>query len=587
MIESAVIAETPAAVIKAYLFRILGAVRGMLRPRILFRAIWHSLTYRLLIAMLLAPLMYGLAAAWHIYLQAQAGGWDDMPGYFVQPNQYKEAGARWFAGATALLGVVSFVRGIGFKIVRFVFSGLRAAPSGFSYGLATLKTGILRPQVYETLLILGGATTIIADLGLRMAGRYTMGFRKFLLAALVLCLLGALKQANQRRKQNETSGSTSVPALENQFWLWLFAAAVGFLLSYLYYGFVAIAALAAGLYFRHRRLHPEQKGKNNPPPPAASLFLLLVPLCSFGLTLSLLADDGGWPEYTPPQGQPKTIWGYLQTEEGKKIIDLGLIAGWFGAAGGVFGILLGGTLGEALGESFRQNPLGTSAVPPTATGTVRGKIFVKGAAKAGGLRQEGTLHLDDGVVKSVPVLEKVATYTRSERFKRLGLNEAKADFVKDGDHIRLSNIAIQSDGLVRVEGTMLLEGEKLNGQLQVGITPGTLRWIPGAEKKVFNQSRDGFLWTDLLLTGTTAEPKENLTARLVQAAGETLIQEAPAQLINEASKLLLGTGAKDGEKPAEGGESGASNPVDSTIEQGKKVMDLFTPLLRGSGGGGQ
>lgn len=201
-------------------------------------------------------------------------------------------------------------------------------------------------------------------------------------------------------------------------------------------------------------------------------------------------------------------------------------------------------------------------------GTIHGPVRVVGAP--GALVYEGTLNVTDGVVESIPVLKRIAQYTRSERFERLVLNQAKTDFRREGERLELRNLVLQSDGLVRVEGRVDLVGEQLVGDLSVGVVPGTMRWIPGAERLVFTEERNGFLWAPLKLAGTTTSPHEDLSARLIAAAGETVAGELPEGLIDAAKQLLGPSGSR----------SGAPPPSEELLDQGKRVLDLLTPFLK-------
>lgn len=201
-------------------------------------------------------------------------------------------------------------------------------------------------------------------------------------------------------------------------------------------------------------------------------------------------------------------------------------------------------------------------------GTVHGPVRITGAP--GALVYEGTMNVSDGRIEAMPVLKRIAQYTRSERFERLVLNQAKVDFKREGDRLELRNLAVQSDGLVRVEGEADLVGDQLTGAFQVGVTPGTMRWIPGAERLVFTVERDGFLWAPMKLAGTLAEPREDLSARLIAAAGEAVISDLPAGVLDAAQGLLKPGGEPGEEKSATG----------DLIDQGKKALELLTPLLK-------
>ncbi|MCB1231065.1 MAG: hypothetical protein KDN19_12390 [Verrucomicrobiae bacterium] len=198
---------------------------------------------------------------------------------------------------------------------------------------------------------------------------------------------------------------------------------------------------------------------------------------------------------------------------------------------------------------------------PKISGTVSGDIKLEGPVSS--LKQTGTLHLAEGLLTNLPVLEKIGQYTKSPRFQRLTLNEARGTFERIGDRIVITDIAVQSDGLSRLEGSLTIEGNAIQGEFQVGVTPGTLRWIPGAERKVFINSNKGFLWTDMIVTGTLDQPKENLSARLVNAAVETVVEEAPEKAIEAAKEAL---------------QNPAATPS-TVIEEGKKLLNTLSPLL--------
>lgn len=194
------------------------------------------------------------------------------------------------------------------------------------------------------------------------------------------------------------------------------------------------------------------------------------------------------------------------------------------------------------------------------SGTLHADFTVKGNPKEQ-LISKGSFQLKDGALEDLPLLDLIAQYTKMQRFKRLALHKVSADFVKKGPQIKISNLVIQSDGLTRLEGSFILNDRQIdNGQFRLGVTPGTLRWIPGAEQKVFTQAKDGFLWTDLTISGSLDQPKENLSSRLTGAAIDTLINDAPNQALDAAKKAL-------------------SNPVE-TIDTGSKLLNSLIPLLK-------
>ena len=69
--------------------------------------------------------------------------------------------------------------------------------------------------------------------------------------------------------------------------------------------------------------------------------------------------------------------------------------------------------------------------------------------------------------------------------------------------------------------------ERLDGRFRLGLVPGVLARIPGAETIVFQPGERGLLWTTLRVTGTIDDPEEDLTGRLIEAAGLRMFEILP------------------------------------------------------------
>ena len=220
-------------------------------------------------------------------------------------------------------------------------------------------------------------------------------------------------------------------------------------------------------------------------------------------------------------------------------------------------------------------------------GTIRGPVNISGPVEVPAYR--GTLHLEDGVLEAIPILEKIAKYTRTNRFRRLVLDQAQADFTMLGDTLKLRNIQVESDGLTRLEGKIDKSGESITGVLQVGVTSGTLRWIPGAEQKVFTEKRDGFVWTTMNLGGTVAKIEEDLTGRLIAAAGLGIVEKLPENIRDKLNDLLSGNDDPEAGLAEEEEEAkkevidtildSVGDETEATIDTGKKIIDIIGPLF--------
>lgn len=165
-------------------------------------------------------------------------------------------------------------------------------------------------------------------------------------------------------------------------------------------------------------------------------------------------------------------------------------------------------------------------------------------------RVTGNIMIKDGILTALPVLDRIAAYSNTARFRRLDLSDARLSFEKSGSSLELNDIILVCDGLVRLEGSMRIEGDEIRkGEFRVGIAPGTLAHIPGAETKVFQRGELGYLWTPLRISGTLDSPQEDLSERLIAAAGERMFELVPetgqyvlkysGEVIGESTKTIL------------------------------------------------
>ncbi|MBE7495275.1 MAG: hypothetical protein HS117_10030 [Verrucomicrobiaceae bacterium] len=198
------------------------------------------------------------------------------------------------------------------------------------------------------------------------------------------------------------------------------------------------------------------------------------------------------------------------------------------------------------------------------------------------------LALKDGVLTALPVLDKLAAYTRMERFKRLILDIATATAAPlSGGGTRVEKIIVQSNGLLRIEGALRLQpGGAIDGDFMLGVTPETLRWLPGAENRVFiethPQGPPGLHWTRVKVAGTTAAPQEDLSARLLGAAGMSLLLDTPGAVVDKAADVLV--------KPLLGQDAaklpgqlldGTSKTLENGVKTGAGLLNKVIPVFPG------
>ena len=154
----------------------------------------------------------------------------------------------------------------------------------------------------------------------------------------------------------------------------------------------------------------------------------------------------------------------------------------------------------------------------------------------------GHLAIRNGTLTALPILDALAAYADTRRFRMLALSEAHSDWRWQRGELRFAHLVLASEGLVRLEGDLAIRDRRLDGTFRLGIAPGTLATIPGAETDVFLAGERGLLWAPLRITGTLDDPDEDLTDRLVAAAGARMFDVLPetGERVIKYSRTLLG-----------------------------------------------
>jgi hypothetical protein len=179
-------------------------------------------------------------------------------------------------------------------------------------------------------------------------------------------------------------------------------------------------------------------------------------------------------------------------------------------------------------------------------GRARGDVRVQSALPpTGPVAVSGTIALQDGRLEALPVLNEVATFTRSQQFRSIALTRASAHFERTGSATRVTDFIAESEGLIRMEGAFVIAAGRIDGTFQVGVAPTTLQWLPGSRDRVFTVARDGYVWTPVRLTGAVDSPTEDLSPRLIAAAGDAVIEKVEStardalQIGRDAAKSAL------------------------------------------------
>jgi hypothetical protein len=192
--------------------------------------------------------------------------------------------------------------------------------------------------------------------------------------------------------------------------------------------------------------------------------------------------------------------------------------------------------------------------------------------RSGEIVADGRLVLRNGTLTALPVLDALAAYADTRRFRVLALSDSQTKWRWKKDELRLSELVLATEGLIRLEGSMVIRGNQLDGTFRLGLAPGTLATIPGAETHVFMPGERGLLWTPLRITGTLDDPKEDLTDRLIDAAGLRMFDVIP----ETGERVIKFTRSLIGDSPVES--------VDKVLDQGGRIIDTGGAIVEGVGG---
>jgi hypothetical protein len=178
-------------------------------------------------------------------------------------------------------------------------------------------------------------------------------------------------------------------------------------------------------------------------------------------------------------------------------------------------------------------------------GRLAGEVRVQGALPSKNPPViSGSLRLNNGNIEALPVLNEIADFTMLQRYRRLVLSRASADFRQENGTLHATSFAMESDGLMRVEGAFTITKGIIDGVFQVGVAASSLTLVPGAQERVFTESRGGYVWTPMRLHGPVDGPGEDLSPRLVKAAKGAVIEKVESTVqgaIETGRDVIKGT----------------------------------------------
>jgi hypothetical protein len=142
------------------------------------------------------------------------------------------------------------------------------------------------------------------------------------------------------------------------------------------------------------------------------------------------------------------------------------------------------------------------------------------------LETKGHLTMEQGVIEALPILSSF------EQFREINITNGSADFTGTGSEIHIRNLALESPGLCKIEGGLIISPSgALSGELQFGIVPISIL------QQVFTEAHEGYLWTTVHVSGTTRLPVEDLSPRIAAAAADAIKAKGSTALKGAADFL--------------------------------------------------
>jgi hypothetical protein len=141
----------------------------------------------------------------------------------------------------------------------------------------------------------------------------------------------------------------------------------------------------------------------------------------------------------------------------------------------------------------------------------------------------GSLHIDKPRIDWSAFMGKIGSLIQVSSMNEWALDSLDTQMLYRSQHIEFSNLTAKYQDQIRVEGKGTVDGTQINANLSVGLSNTILSWLPGVQQKVFTEQRDGLYWAPMQVTGTTQNPKEDLSKRISSAVQESVGKELKDQ----------------------------------------------------------
>lgn len=164
----------------------------------------------------------------------------------------------------------------------------------------------------------------------------------------------------------------------------------------------------------------------------------------------------------------------------------------------------------------------------------------------------GEVRVFPAAARSVPTLAKLAGLLIGENWEVVPWETFKFKFVRDpGGALSFTELDAVSPKGLAVRGSGQIDAATISLDLNLGLQRKGRPLLTALEPVLFTQEQDGYLWAPMHVGGSLSDPRENLTARIVEAVaaapvaapvGDMMraVPEVPKAAVEAADSLIKG-----------------------------------------------
>lgn len=151
-----------------------------------------------------------------------------------------------------------------------------------------------------------------------------------------------------------------------------------------------------------------------------------------------------------------------------------------------------------------------------------------------GGESKGSFEADEARLQAFPVLENLSLLAGVAGLTSVGMDTVRGDLHFHDQQFDFTDIIITKKDLLRWEGSLsIFPDQTLKGDTLLGLNPDSTGLLPGLKETIFTESRKGYDWTPVTISGTIEEPREDLSPRLKQ-----VLQNEAGKAVKEGGQLL-------------------------------------------------